>query len=114
MTDEEMLAHATEFTLIALTRGRPYNHISELRVAWRGEDAWAIIDTGFSLNHDGLWEYEPMPSSRDEDFCRRCRWPSARTAIAFAQDHMAKYPSGYRDDDDQLSDDEQLADKHQP
>lgn len=96
MTDEEMLACATTFTLIKPDRRRPTGGLLELRVEWRGDDAWAIVDPGFNLNHDGDWEYEPLPSSRDDDFYARCRWPSARDAIAFAEEHLRKYPSGNR------------------
>lgn len=38
------------------------------------EDKWAIRQNGRCLNKDGEWEYEPMPSSRDEDFFARCRF----------------------------------------
>ena len=98
MTDEEMLACATEFTLIPYDlRHRVPGSINELRIAFRGGNAWAIICHGNVLNHDNEWEYEPFPSSRDEEFFARCRWPTARDAIAFAQQHMATYPSGQKD-----------------
>lgn len=45
---------------------------------------WAIKRAGFCLNHEGMWEFEPIPSSRDEDFYKRCRWFSANAAIEFA------------------------------
>lgn len=96
MTDEEMLACATTFTLIKRDNHRPAGHIRELHVEWRGDDAWAIVDPGFNLNHEGDWEWEPRPSSRDDEFFARCRWPSAREAITFAEEHLRKYPSGTR------------------
>ena len=102
MTDEEMLACATEFTLIAYDprRSQPLGYIRNLQVAARRPNGWAIIDgTNYVLNRDGEWEYEPMPSSRDDDFFTRCRWPTAREAVAFAEQHMARYPSGYKPED---------------
>lgn len=99
MTDEEMLACATEFTLIPYDLRKRQPGTNELRVGFRGPNAWAIICHGNVLNHDGEWEYEPFPSSRDEEFVARCRWPSAREAIDFVQAHMAKCPSGYKSED---------------
>ncbi len=46
---------------------------------------WAIRDHGACLNKKGEWEYEPMPSSRDDAFFERCRWDSAEEALAFWQ-----------------------------
>jgi hypothetical protein len=104
MTDSEMLALATEFTLIR-HRSRPLMEISELRICQRHHDpiAWAIVDNGWVLNHDGHWEFEPMPSSRSEEFFRRTRWSSLQEAIAFAQTHIQRYPMGTKpieNDDD--------------
>jgi len=96
MTDEEMLACATEFSLLPYdTRGNRQG-LRELKVAFRGPNAWAIVCVGAVLNHDGEWEYESMPSSRTEDFFARCRWPTAREAIDFAQQHVSAHPSGYK------------------
>ena len=94
MTESEMLALATEFTLIRRSSRRI--NIGELRICQRNHDpdTWAIVDTGWVLNHDGDWEMEPMPSNRTDEFIQRCRWPSAREAIAFAQAHMEQYPTG--------------------
>jgi hypothetical protein len=73
--------------------------LRELRVERRriDPDAWAILSEGNAvLNRDGKWEYEPTPSSRDEAFFARCRWPSAREANAFARTHLSRYPTGYK------------------
>jgi len=102
MTDEEMLAHATAFTLIRSHPRRPLGHLRELKVELRSwdPDAWAIVgDDRSVLNREGLWEYEPMPSSRTDEFRVRTRWPAAREAIQFAQSHMQKYPTGYAPED---------------
>jgi hypothetical protein len=47
----------------------------------KGEDLWAVRRSGGCLNKDGEWEYEPMPSSRDDEFLARCRFATAREAI---------------------------------
>lgn len=36
-------------------------------------DRWAVIKSGSCLNTDLEWEYEPFPSSRDEDYLKRTR-----------------------------------------
>jgi len=97
MTDEELLAYATQFTLIARTRAMR-DALNELLVEARSEATWAIITGNAVLNHDGEWEHEPMPSHRSDDFIARTRWPSAREAIEFAKRHIEKYPSGYKED----------------
>lgn len=38
-------------------------------------DVWAIRKGGWCLNRDGQWEFEPQPSSRDNEFYARCRFP---------------------------------------
>lgn len=45
-----------------------------------GASLWAVRRSGACLNNEGQWEYEPMPSSRDNDFLARCRWPTAESA----------------------------------
>lgn len=48
-----------------------------------GPDRWAIRGSVGCLNKEGWWEYEPQPSSRDEDFFLRCRYSSAHEAIRY-------------------------------
>lgn len=45
-----------------------------------GPALWAVRRLSFCLNKDGQWEYEPMPSSRDDEFLARCRWPTVEAA----------------------------------
>jgi hypothetical protein len=99
MTNEDLVKWATTFTLIRYSSNRPFGHVAELKVERRGEDAWAIIDSNYALNRNGEWEYEPLPSSRDDEFILRTRWPSAREAIIFAQEHMRQNPTGYKGDE---------------
>jgi hypothetical protein len=40
-----------------------------------GSRLWAVRDaSGSVLNKLGEWEYEPLPSSRDDEFLARCRY----------------------------------------
>ena len=43
-------------------------------------DTWKIGYLHECLNHDLRWEYESMPSSRTEEYLKRCRWDSAEEA----------------------------------
>lgn len=47
-----------------------------------GPDMWAARRHGDVLNRSGVWEWEPMPSSRDDEFLARCRFGSHAEAIA--------------------------------
>lgn len=46
-----------------------------LHVEWRGGDNWCVTDTFGCYRADGRREYEPIPSSRNEAFIKRTRFP---------------------------------------
>jgi hypothetical protein len=50
----------------------------------RGPALWKVTQGGNCLTKDGHWEYEPLPSSRDDAFLARCRFETADAAIAAA------------------------------
>ncbi len=45
-------------------------------------DKWAIRKSGRCLNSMGEWEFEPMPTSRDDNFLQRCRFKTPYHAFA--------------------------------
>lgn len=45
-----------------------------------GHDLWAVRYMGEVLNKRGEWEYEPLPSSRDDAFRERCRFATPAEA----------------------------------
>ena len=51
-----------------------------IKVEDRGK-GWAVVDGPFVLTKDGDWEYEPNPSSRDDEFYERCRFSERRAKI---------------------------------
>ncbi len=53
-----------------------------------GSDRFAIRNRGNCLNTDGLWEWEPSPSNRDDDFFKRCRFDSFEDAIKIAEKYL--------------------------
>ena len=60
----------------------------ELRVERRGAEAWAVREEASVVNRDGEREYEPMPSSRDEDFIART-WFGLAEALRVARARAA-------------------------
>jgi hypothetical protein len=46
-----------------------------------GPALWSVKLGGNCLNKSGEWEWEPMPSSRDDAFLARCRFESPEAAI---------------------------------
>lgn len=61
----------------------------ERRMGFHGEK-WAIIEKGACLSKDGVWEFEPIPSSRDDEFLLRCRFDTAEQALLFWNTSRAK------------------------
>lgn len=55
----------------------------------RGDGAvkWDIVQAGMCFNKAGEWEYEPMPSSRTDEFIARTRWEVPQEAL----DHWVQY-----------------------
>lgn len=57
-----------------------------ITVEWRGEDRWAVCRRKHCLGHDGVWEAELQPSSRDEAWLATHRY-SYEAAMALAARH---------------------------
>lgn len=49
--------------------------LGEIYVESRGPNAWVVSNGSSVRNSFGEWEWEPMPSNRDEDFISRTRLP---------------------------------------
>lgn len=47
---------------------------ADRRLADRWHVMWKVLSGGWVLNSSGEWEYEPMPSSRDDEFLTRTRF----------------------------------------
>lgn len=64
--------------------------IEEVQSA-KGGATWAVRNR-FSecLNHQGEWEHEPLPSSRDDAFLARCRFPTPEAAYATWEAHRGQ------------------------
>lgn len=44
-------------------------------------NAWAVTNGFGTLNKDGFWEHEPMPSNREDDYIKRTRFPTVEAAF---------------------------------
>lgn len=108
MTNDELLAIATEFDLgpEPIVMGRlnweqKYPHErSRFTVKVRnvghpdnGPPRWAIVkdDGSYCLNKLGQWEWRTRPSDKDEEFYARCRFGSRDEAIAYYQKWRAAF-----------------------
>lgn len=58
-----------------------------------GRVLYAVKEGPWAANHDREWEYEPVPSSRDDAYLARCRWDKWEDVALVAQ-HMAKETFG--------------------
>ena len=62
----------SRYVLLADARGRADAFLERRGIY--DEDRWAISDRGAVLNNLLEWEWEPLPSSRDDEFLERTRF----------------------------------------
>lgn len=75
----------TEHTICALPEDNiNYWHYA-IKVAYRGDGLWAVLSGGYCLGGDGEWDYEPSPSSRDDDWLVTHRFDE-QTALRLAEE----------------------------
>ncbi|MER5653487.1 hypothetical protein ABT076_10775 [Streptomyces sp. NPDC002131] len=74
----------TRYTVSVLPEGDINHHIYEVTVEDRGADRWAVCWMGECLAADGSWNYEPRPSSRDDDWLDNHRF-TLGTALQLAE-----------------------------
>lgn len=104
-TPAELLALATTFRVpdsalppfcVWARDKTPCEHMGPSRweVYYTGR-GWAILDGKSVLGRDGRWEYQPLPSSRDDEFFRLYRWPTREVALEAACIAARLYPNGH-------------------
>jgi hypothetical protein len=76
------LEHAIEWELYPETSESTGDHISLVRRDGFKGRRWAIKQRGYVLNKSGEWEYEPIPSSRTDEWLDTVRWDTPEQAIA--------------------------------
>lgn len=90
------VATTYQFIPAALLEGAARDHaidaypLHPIVVQWRGGDTWAVCRGEASprmvwCEDVAEWEYEPIPSERDEAFLARCRYGLAQALIIGAR-----------------------------
>ncbi|MFF8482369.1 hypothetical protein [Streptomyces antibioticus] len=79
-------AQATRYEVSLLPPGDINHHLFTLHVEWRGDDRWAVIRHGWCLGSNGKWDYERVPSEREDEWLSWHRF-DLDTALALAKRH---------------------------
>lgn len=98
MTSEEKLRHATRFDF-------PIRRFDAVKVELRdsghgphsgdGKPRWAVVFDSLCLATNGEeWDWEPMPSSRTDEWLARFRFTDLDAALALAQAWAARFKAG--------------------
>jgi hypothetical protein len=72
----------------------PAEHTLERVGQSAGPDRWAVRRGRMCLASTGEWEWEPLPSGRDEAFFARCRFATAEAALAAWDSYLATRREG--------------------
>ena len=59
-----------------------------------GRQLYAIRQVGACFNREGEWEYEPIPSERDDGFIARCRFETWDDAAKLVERYFKAAPWG--------------------
>lgn len=84
MTDLPVHTTATTYTVSALPLDHPENGHFSITVEWRGEGRWAVCRFRQCLDANGEWDYESIPSEREDDWLDAHRF-GLDTALRLAQ-----------------------------
>lgn len=60
-------------------------HLFDVDVEYRGKGRWAVCRMGRCYDKDGVADYEPIPSSREDDWLDRFRFTDVHEALLVAQ-----------------------------
>lgn len=74
----------TEHTVCALPESNVNYWHYAVKVAYRGDGMWAVMNGGYCLGTDGEWDYELPPSNREDDWLTTHRFDEA-TALRLAE-----------------------------
>lgn len=71
----------------------PYDDLDSdaftIRVVYTGRDRWAVRNGGYCLGTDSDWDWEPIPSERDDDWLAAHRF-DLDTALRLAREHAPR------------------------
>lgn len=66
-------------------------HSFSITVQWRGPHKWAVLRNREALGTDGCWDYESLPSGREDHWLATHRF-SLDEALRLAQAHVDHNP----------------------
>jgi len=62
-----------------------------IKVVYRADGNWAIMDGPFRLSKSLEPEYEPLPSSRTDEYIAEHSWPTLIEAIEAAKQYISNF-----------------------
>jgi hypothetical protein len=81
----EPTARPTRYEVTCLPEGDDAAFHMTITVEYRGRGLWAVLRHGEALGASGEWDYEPLPSSRDDDWVATHRF-DLDTALRLARE----------------------------
>jgi hypothetical protein len=83
----EPTVRATTYAVSCLPLDDEDAHLFTITVEYRGNGQWGVFRNGRGcLGSDGQWDWEPLPSNRDDDWLVSHRF-AFDTAIELAKQH---------------------------
>lgn len=77
----------TRYNVSALPEGFSVDsHCWDVTVEYRGHGKWAVLQGSCCLGDDGEWSWEPLPSSREDDWLEHHRF-TEEEALRLAGEH---------------------------
>lgn len=73
----EVTVQVTEYTVTTQPLNELESALDGITVAYRGHGLWAVTRRRRCLGRDGSWDWEPMPSWRDDEWLAEHRFPEA-------------------------------------
>ncbi|MGW1059332.1 hypothetical protein [Micromonospora rubida] len=79
----------TEYTVCALPEDDINAGNFQIKVAYRGRGLWAVLRHRWCLGADGEWDYESIPSEREDEWLAGHRF-QLDAALRLAAEHVLK------------------------
>jgi hypothetical protein len=84
-TAPEPEARVTQYRVNCLTDDDINGHLFGITVEYRGRGLWAVNRLGRCLGTDGVWDYESIPSEREDEWLATHRFDE-ETALQLARE----------------------------
>lgn len=84
MTDHTAIVQPTRYEVSIFPETSEHRRHFTITVEWRGDDRWAVLNSPYCLGTDGVWQYEPRPSSREDEWLATHRF-TLDTALDMAK-----------------------------